>query len=453
MKNSILRKCTALFFAAVMLLMLLPAAVQAETTYPVLKITDDNVKLWWEDSDLGYKRIMYKGEEILYMSSDGGSFEVVDKAGNRGSVNKKYVVSSGMEMTENEFYKCTAYLVTDSSTSYSEKPNTENIDGFFSQGETVLLAYKYSNSVYCVMSKNRKNKLLYVESSSLSKTKYSFTYEELRNGRTASERRRTEAPRTPEPTEKSRPKPTQTPKRTDWNHSGNKGKNIYENNTVLTVKENSFLYSDASYESKTKRHIWKGEEMLCIGSEGPYYRVMDRAGVKGYVHREDIKSTDRQEKESNFLQCRIYIVSNNCSYYSKPDYESSGSCSFGENVVMLCLYSDDFWYVRLSDGRYAFIRSVNLYDSGEKFTYEELHNGRTVGGGDSNEYVVARAGKKYIYLYDQPSSTQGKNLGSYKNGTHCVKLGTAKGGEWFKVRFGNKVGYVRAEYLVPASKY
>ena len=462
MKHSLLKKLTSLFFALATFLLLLPAPAQADTTYPVLKLTT-NCRLFYESTSLSLDiRTVFKGEEVLYIGTSGDFYEVLDKSGHDGFINKSYVTYAGRDESKDSFYSCPVYVVTGGSCAFSKK-SAGGTDGYLSDGETVLLAFKHSSSLYCVISKN--NRFVFVSSSCLKSTGTKMTYKELKNGKTV----------TPAPVKTVYPDPS------PYKNNNDSRKNTSDSCPVYKVKENSYLYSGPSTGSETVRHLWKGEELLCIGTSGSYYIVLEKSGKQAYVRISCVTNSGRYESKSSFLKCNAYYVNgSSCKYYTKPGQASTGSCGYGETVILICRYSSELCYVRISTGKFVFIKSANLSDSGSKMTYSELHSGKTAkktnhngngkqtnnssycipdyGYGNNEpwygrEYIVACTTRKYIYMYDRTSSSRGHNLGSLKNGTSCYFISSAKGGEWYKISFGSKVGYVRSKDLVPAPVY
>ena len=70
--------------------------------------------------------------------------------------------------------------------------------------------------------------------------------------------------------------------------------------------------------------------------------------------------------------------------------------------------------------------------------------------------ITKPAGRAYIYLYDQPSSTQGRNLGRVDNGTYAYVYWreTGLGGKtskWCYCNYDGTYGYIRWDNLMPAN--
>ena len=260
---------------------------------------------------------------------------------------------------------------------------------------------------------------------------------------------------------------------------------------VYRVNSNTYMYESASSSSKTKRHMWKGEEVLCIDEKGSFYWIMDATGTEGYIPRSTASFAGHDDVPDYFVERPIYIVKNySCQYFNRPDEAGKGTLECGTNVLVIAQYSSNLIFGRLSNGKYVFVKLSDLTASNCTMTYKQLHKGQRIiidgipngncnnnkgnnnngngnnnkGNGNNNKgsnnkepwsgrkYVVACTSRKYIFMYDQPSSSRGNNIGHFTNGTQCSFISKSKNGFW-KVRFGNKVGYVRSKDLVPASRY
>ena len=252
---------------------------------------------------------------------------------------------------------------------------------------------------------------------------------------------------------------------------------------VYVVTEETSFYSNADTGSKAIRSMFEGEEVLYLGRSGSFYHVMDKKLVKGYVRTSAVEYNDYDISKDNFAYCPVYAVwtssGSAAKHYPAPGRASNGKSVYNSRVLIINEYSPDLYYVLNRQGKFFFIKAANLINTWEYMTFKELTDLPGTGitpirsdwNGDDDEVytipshsnrpyfncnddlVVACTSRKYIYMYSEPSSTKGKNLGSYKNGTHCKFLSWSKKDEWCKVRFGNKVGYVRYADLEPAYRY
>ena len=67
--------------------------------------------------------------------------------------------------------------------------------------------------------------------------------------------------------------------------------------------------------------------------------------------------------------------------------------------------------------------------------------------------ITMPAGHDHIYLYDQPSSSNGKNLGRINNGEYVTGISSVqrKGYTWIYCSYNGKKGYIRKNNLVEVS--
>ena len=79
--------------------------------------------------------------------------------------------------------------------------------------------------------------------------------------------------------------------------------------------------------------------------------------------------------------------------------------------------------------------------------------GNSVKGVKYRVNITMPAGHDHIYLYDQPSSSNGKNLGRINNGEYVTGISSVqrKGYTWIYCSYNGKKGYIRKNNLVEVS--
>jgi hypothetical protein len=130
-----------------------------------------------------------------------------------------------------------------------------------------------------------------------------------------------------------------------------------------------------------------------------------------------------------------------CYLYDQPSSVNGrnlGRYDNGAQIEVLDWDADTTYaYVSASDGKVGYMRKASLTPVGPCSVYEI-------------RYVYSTNPNGYCYLYDQPSSVNGTNLGQYNNGAEIAILDWDADENYAKVYTAdNQTGYIRKECLTP----
>ena len=143
----------------------------------------------------------------------------------------------------------------------------------------------------------------------------------------------------------------------------------------------------------------------------------------------------------SLYEVRSFNPNGYCYLYDRPSSSQGRNLGRHENgeLVGVIGYTDEhggFYYVYCANGKYGYIHADALIAAGHY---------------SSNEYCVVASERTYCYLYDQPSSVYGRNLGRYENGEIIEILDWYADDDYAQVRCvrTDKIGYIRKTNLCP----
>jgi len=143
----------------------------------------------------------------------------------------------------------------------------------------------------------------------------------------------------------------------------------------------------------------------------------------------------------SLYEVRSFNPNGYCYLYDQPSNvhgRNLGRHENGELVGVIAYTSDNggYYYVYCANGKYGYIRADVLMEASHYC---------------NNDYAVVDCEKTYCYLYDQPSSVHGRNLGRYENGELIEILDWYADTDYAQVRCvrTDKIGYIRKTNLYP----
>ena len=163
-------------------------------------------------------------------------------------------------------------------------------------------------------------------------------------------------------------------------------------------------------------------------------------GKVGYIRKTSLVP-NMQVKERNLW--RVYSVEPNgyCYMYDQPsDIEgiNLGRYDNGAYMEMIDYYADEVYakVYSVTDEKYGYIRKDCLVFEDD---YKPVQ---------FYVYVYSTSPKGYCYMYNQPSSVTGKNMGRYNNGAKVGVIDWYADDEYALVESGDgKIGYIRKNQL------
>ncbi len=169
----------------------------------------------------------------------------------------------------------------------------------------------------------------------------------------------------------------------------------------------------------------QGQQAVVLSQEGDWYRV-SCDGVNGFVST-DYMSLE-QEGQAQLGYGLIKCAAANIR--SSADTESAPIASLEEEEVVTITGVTDGWYQVDVNGSTGYVRS-DLVDPTAEIPAEKIY-----------DYAVIQCAA--ANLRSEPDSTATKTDVLY-NGSLCTLL--EQDGDWYKVQYGNTVGYVLASLM------
>ena len=215
---------------------------------------------------------------------------------------------------------------------------------------------------------------------------------------------------------------------------------------VTSTQPNGYCYLYDQPTSVGSRNLGRYDngawiESLDWNADTKYAYVSTCDGQVGYMNKNSLSSL-----EGCYDLAFVNSTKPNgyCYLYDRPSSVNGtnlGQYNNGEGIIILDWYADEnYAKVYTAYDKTGYIRKACL-----SFNWEDAGEG---GMTDGEIYYVGGTPKGYCYLYDQPSSVSGRNLGRYNDGSAIEMLDYYADQTYAYVRTSDgSTGYMRKAYL------
>ncbi len=215
---------------------------------------------------------------------------------------------------------------------------------------------------------------------------------------------------------------------------------------VTSTQPNGYCYLYDQPTSVGSRNLGRYDngawiESLDWNADTKYAYVSTCDGQVGYMNKNSLSSL-----EGCYDLAFVNSTKPNgyCYLYDRPSSVNGtnlGQYNNGERIIILDWYADEnYAKVYTAYDQTGYIRKACL-----SFNWEDAGDDGMI---DGEAYYVGGTPKGYCYMYDQPSSVNGRNLGRYNDGSVIYMLDYYADKTYAYVQAPDgSTGYIRKAYL------